>query len=268
MKFSLSRVRVAIPEPCQELPASDSLTTPRFQVTTSLKRSDGDKTIAISLPTTWRCVRNRAGTITEMRTITPTLPAQRPGLRVSIHGPRSVIPGATISYTIQVRNIRRGPHNRTISSLWNLITRVNLTPARTRQPTTRVHFATTTVVRRLRELRRGQSKTLRIPIHIPAALSKTHLRRVCVTAGTTADAARSALAQGLPHARPATNRTRLTTKIIRRSRHCRFHENPAPARGWSAPPRVSPRNARSRRHPATFRCRRSRSGSGPALRPR
>lgn len=195
VRFSLSRVGVAVPQACQELPASVSLTTSPFQVTTTLVLSNGHGTRTISLPSTWECVRDRAGTITTMRTIAPTPPAQRPGLRVFIRGPRTVIPGSTVSYTVELRNNRRGPRNRTMSSLWNLTTRVNLMPGRSGQPAPSVRFAAPTIVRQFRELRRGRSKTLRIVMHIPAALSETNLQQVCVTAGATADAARSAFAQ-------------------------------------------------------------------------
>ncbi len=195
LRFSLSRVGVAVPQACEELPASVSLSTSPFQVTTTLVLSNGHGTRTISLPSTWECVRDRGGTITTMRTIVPTQPAQRPGLRVFIRGPRTVIPGSTVSYTVELRNTRRGPRDRTMASLWNLTTRVHLMPGRSGQPAPGVRFVAPTIVRQVRELRRGRSKTLRILMRIPAALSGTNLQQVCVTAGATADAARSAFAQ-------------------------------------------------------------------------
>jgi hypothetical protein len=207
LRFSVSRVPIVLPQACQELPASDSLTTRPFNVMTSLTLSDGHHTKSISLPASWRCERNRAGAITEIRTLKPTPPAHRPGLRVSVYGPRTVIPGSTVRYTVRLHNARRGPRNRTISSLWNLITTVYVLPARTHQRTSRVHLRTVPVVRRLRELRRGRSRNLQVAVHVPAALSRTHLRRVCITAGTTADAARAAFAQACPTlAAPPTGR--------------------------------------------------------------
>lgn len=114
---------------------------------------------------------------------------------MSVHGPRSVIPGSTVSYFVDISNMRRGPLNRTISSLWNLMTRVSLIPGRTGQRALGRPVTLPTVIREFRELGRGRSKRLRILIHIPAALRNTHLQQVCVAALTGANAARSASAQ-------------------------------------------------------------------------
>jgi hypothetical protein len=198
LRFSVSRVRVATPPACQELPASVSLSTRPFTVMTSLTLSDGHHTKSIMLPATWRCMRNRAGAITAIRTLKPTAPAHRPGLRISVQGPRAVTPGSTVRFTVRLHNTRRRPHNRTISSLWNLTTTVYLMPARTHQRATKIHFRTVPIVRRARELRRGRSRKLQVAVRIPAALSRTHLRRVCITAATTADAAKPAFAQSCP----------------------------------------------------------------------
>jgi hypothetical protein len=209
LRFSVSRIRVATPEACQELPASVSLTTRPFTVMTSLTVSDGHHTKTIMLPATWRCLRNRGGAITAIRTLKPTAPAHRPGLRISVRGPRAVTPGSTVRFTVRLHNTRRRPRNRTISSLWNLATTVYLMPARTHRRATKVHFRTVPIVRRLRELRRGRAHNLQVAIHIPAALSRTRLRRVCITAQTTADATRAAHTQhcaaviGLPAGLPA-----------------------------------------------------------------
>ena len=200
LQFSVSRIGVVTPQACQQLPASVSETTPSFRVQTSLRLSNGHRTQTISMPATWRCMRNRAGSITKIITVKPTAPAHRPGLRVSVRAPRRVYPGTTINYRVHLHNTRNGHGGRTASSLWNLAATVNVTPARgtRRAAKDRVTHSVRPVVRRLRELRHGHTRTLRIAVHIPSALRHTQAHRVCISTLATADAARSASARTCP----------------------------------------------------------------------
>lgn len=89
LQFSVSRVGVLTPQACQQLPVSVSENTPSFTVNTSLRITNGHRAQTINMPATWRCVRNKAGTITKITTVKPTAPAHRPGL-ASPSTPRTV----------------------------------------------------------------------------------------------------------------------------------------------------------------------------------
>ncbi len=200
LQFSVSRIGVVTPQACQQLPASVSETTPSFTVNSSLRITNGRHVRTIRIPATWRCLRNKTGAITKITTVKPTPPAQRPGLRVSVHAPDHVYPGSTIVYRVRLRNTRSGHGGRTVTSLWNLAATINVSPARGTRRTaeTRRVFATRPVVRRVRELRHGRTRTLWVAVYIPAALRRVHAHRVCIDTLTTADAARSAASQTCP----------------------------------------------------------------------
>jgi hypothetical protein len=187
MHLALNRVQVAIPEACEELPAAVSMTSPQFVLDTSLALSNGHQTKTFSIPTVWTCVRNQAGAVTRMHTAMLQVPAQRPGLAVSIVGPRTVISGSVVTYSVRVHNTRRGPVNREISSLWNVRVQTG------RLPVGKI-AGSVPVVRRLAELRRSTAKTLQIRIHIPAVKRGSKVRKVCISALATADSAAPATA--------------------------------------------------------------------------
>jgi hypothetical protein len=193
LDLKLTGVNIAVPAACQQVPASVSLASPQFTLETSLELSDGDSTRTVTVPTQWECVRNDSGDITELRTVKPQTPAQRPGLAVSITGPQKVTPGSRATYTVRLQNTRRGPRDRTISSLWNVLTQAGLNPSGSSPPDL---IRTRLVVRRISELRRGDQKTLRIQIDIPAGAST--VGGVCVSVLATADSARPASAQACP----------------------------------------------------------------------
>ena len=193
LSLSLSRLDVAIPYACQQLPASVSLTTAPFTLETSLQLSDGHTTRTLSLPAEWTCVRNRGGAVTGLRTVAPPSPAQRPGLELSVTAPRRVIAGSIATYTIRVRNTRRGPSNPYISSLWHILVHAGLNPVTNQKNTTR---APQPVTLRLAQLGHGKAKVLRIRIRIPPqVLLPASVHRICVAAGAIADSARPAGAQ-------------------------------------------------------------------------
>jgi hypothetical protein len=169
-----------------------SLTSPKFALDTSLRLSNGTSTYTVSLPTLWTCLRNRAGSITALRTVTPQAPAQRTGLTVAVNGPRTVTPGSLAAYTIRVRNTRRGPRDRDISSVWNIVVHANVSTPTNRAITVRLPAR---FVRSLAELRRGQTKLVRVRIHIPAVLSSTSVHRDCLSVAASAPSTRPAKRQ-------------------------------------------------------------------------
>ena len=188
MTLSLSRLRVAVPYACEQLPASVARTTAPFTLTAALQLSNGHASHTVSLPAEWQCVRNRGGAIIGLRTVVPPKPAHRPGLALSIKGPRWAIPGSIAAYTIRVRNTRRGPRNRDISSLWHLRVQSNLIPFASGAKI-KIHVPRR-VVRRLAELRHGRTKVLRIRIRIPGGVKQASIHRICLYTSAIADSAR------------------------------------------------------------------------------
>ncbi len=106
-------------------------------------------------------------------------------------GPQKVIPGSIATYTVRLRNTRRGPRNRDISSLWSI--RVQSSPIPVAKGTNIKLHVPRPVVSRLAELAHGKTKLLRIRLRVPGALKQASIHRVCLYAGATAD---SALAAG------------------------------------------------------------------------
>jgi hypothetical protein len=193
LTLTLRHISVKVPYGCQRIPASTSMALQPFRVETSLTLSDGHVSRTVSLPAQWKCVRDRGGAVTGMRTLAPRTPAQHSGLDLSITGPRRVTPGSVATYTVRVHNKRRRPHRRGSSSLWHILVHGRLIPvADRRQLTPQVPAP---VVRRLRELRRGKTKVLRIPVRIPSASRRASPHRVCVAALAIADSARPASAR-------------------------------------------------------------------------
>ena len=189
----LSRIGIAVPDACRQLPASVSLTTQPFTLETSLQLSDGRVTETVSLPAQWTCVRNRGGAVTGLHTVEPPSPAQHRALAVSIAGPRTVTPGSIATYTVSVHNTRRGPRNPDISSLSNILVRVSLGQGASPKPT--LIRGPDPVVRRLPELRPGETKLLRISMLVPDGLQQASIDRVCAAAGAIAHSTRPAGAE-------------------------------------------------------------------------
>ena len=193
MTLSLSRLGVAIPYGCEQLPVSVARTTAPFTLESSLQLSNGHTTHTVSLPADWRCVRNRGGAVIGLRTVAPPKPVQRRGLALSVKGPRRVIAGSIASYTIRVRNTRRGPRNRDMSSLWHIRVQSNLIPvANGTKLKIRVPGR---VVHRITELRHNRMKLLRIRIRIPGGVKQASIHRICLYTGAIADSARPASAK-------------------------------------------------------------------------
>jgi hypothetical protein len=92
-----------------------------------------------------------------------------------------------------VRNLRRGPRNRDISSLWHIRVQSNLIPVANRVKT-KIRLRRR-VVRRIAEVRHSRTKLLRIRIRIPADVTQASIHRVCLYSGAIADSARPAAAK-------------------------------------------------------------------------
>ena len=188
--LSLGSVGVALPAACQQLPPSESLATSPFTLDTKMRLHDGRESKTVALDGQWRCVRDRAGVISELRAVAPKRLPQRPGLAVSLAGPSTVTRGAVVTYRVRVHNRRHGPSDRAVSSLWHVIVDGFVAPAADAgQAAANPSLLTTT--RRLAELRRGRSRTLALLVHIPGSAKA----RVCVTAAAGADSARPATAR-------------------------------------------------------------------------
>jgi hypothetical protein len=188
LTLSLSRLGVSVPHACEKLPASVALRTAPFMLQTSLTLSDGHSARTVSLPALWTCVRNRAGTVTSLRTVATPSPAQHPGLALSVSGPRRVIAGSIATYTIRVRNTRRRSRDRDISSLWHILVHASLAPL-TNRKSTAIRLPDP-VLRRLAELRYGKTKLYYVRVRIPGNLAQAALGGVCLAAGAIADSAR------------------------------------------------------------------------------
>jgi hypothetical protein len=192
LTLTLDNVNVSMPAACQQLPASDTLATPQFELDTTVALSDGQTTQMVSLPGVWRCVRSASGAVSELETVAQKALSQRPGLSVSLTGPDQVTAGQTATYRIRIRNTRRGTDPAS-SSLWHLFVQREET---TDPPGTEPLQSST---KRVPELRRGKSRIVVFHAQIPRDISG----RVCVAMVVSADATIPASARICPNVRPA-----------------------------------------------------------------
>jgi hypothetical protein len=185
--LSLSGVNVMVPDACQALPAADALSTPPFSLTSTLELSDGAQTHIVSLPAVWRCVRDSAGVISELSPTAARALARRPGLAVSLAGPRVLGPGANVTYQMRVHNRRRGPSDPLISSLWHVLVQGSVEA----DSGAAEAGARPRTVGQVTELRRGRSRTLPLRVRVPRSATG----RICIGVTVTADSARPAAAR-------------------------------------------------------------------------
>ncbi len=169
----------------------------------------------MSLPAEWRCVRNRGGAIIGLSTVAPPKPAHLSGLALSVKGPRKVIAGSIASYTIRVRNTRRGPRNRDISSLWHLRVQSNLIPF-ANEAKINIHVPRR-VVRRLAELRHGRTMVLRIRIRVPGGAKQASIHPICLYSSAIADSARPTDGKSLLGGQSAPTKTQIVDRAAGRS---------------------------------------------------
>jgi hypothetical protein len=158
------------PRACHALPASVAIDTPRLYLETRLAIAHGSARHRLRLEHHVHCVRDRRGNVHRLvRVREPSYPARR-GLTVSLHGPRRVQPGAVVRYVARLRNQRRGK-DRLASSLWDV---------------TLKHATRTT---RIRELRRGHTRSVTFTRRVPRTTTQS---RLCVSVVATAAGARAA----------------------------------------------------------------------------
>jgi hypothetical protein len=175
--LTLQNVTVGTPAACQQLPASDTLATPQFELDTQVSLSDGQSSRTVSIPGVWRCIRNAAEVVSGLQTVPSKALVQTPGLDVSLAGPHAVTAGQKVTYRIRVRNTRNST-DRASSSLWHVFVQANLgTNPHGAGP---LQSSTT----ELQELRAGKSKSVRFHAQIPSGVSGS----VCVAALASADA--------------------------------------------------------------------------------
>jgi hypothetical protein len=161
------------PRACHALPASVAIDTPPLYLDTRLVIGHGRVRHRLRLEQHVRCVRDRRGNVHRLvRVREPSYPS-RPGLTVSLHGPRRVQPGAVVRYVARLHNRRRG-RNRMRSSLWDVALK---------------HATRTT---RIRELRRGRTRSVTFTRRVPRTTTRS---RLCVSVVATAAGARAANAR-------------------------------------------------------------------------
>jgi hypothetical protein len=169
------------PQACHALPARIAIKTPRLRLESRVSISDGHARRRVVLTHWMRCQRDARGNVHRLRYVRVRDHRFRPGLAVTLRGPRRVTPGSTASYIARVRNTRRRTRDPMVSSLWD----VNV---RDRARTTRIH-----------RLRRGRSRTVTFTRRIPQAARGIF----CPVVVATAPGARSARARVCSRVRTA-----------------------------------------------------------------
>jgi hypothetical protein len=173
------------PRACHALPASVALETPRLELETRLVIRNGRARRRIVVPHHMRCRRDAAGNIDRLVYIRNRPHRLRPGLAVTLRGPRRVRPGTTARYVVRVHNRRRRGDDRLVSSLWD----VTLTGG---GRTTRTRRLRSGPSRRIRELRAGRTRRLAFTIRVPrAAHGRLCADAVAAAPGARADRARA-----------------------------------------------------------------------------
>ncbi len=176
------------PRACHALPASVALDTEPLQLESRLVISDGRIRHRIRVERHVRCARDARGNVDRLVPVRYRSHPARPGLAVSLRGPSRVQRGTTAGYVVRVRNRRRG-HDRLRSSLWG----VTLHGGGPRK--------------RIRELRRGRTRTFRFTVRVPrsagtARVGSTPRGRFCVGVGASAPGARTAGARACARVEP------------------------------------------------------------------
>ena len=161
------------PRACHGLPARIALASAPLHLQSRLVIGDGRTRHRVLLEHRVRCARDARGNVSRLRHVRNRSYPARPGMAVTLRGPRRVQPGNPARYVMRVRNRRRGA-DRLLSSLWD----VRLNTGRPRKT-------------EIRELRRGRSRTLRFTRSVPRIARE----RFCTVVVTTAPGARAARAR-------------------------------------------------------------------------
>jgi hypothetical protein len=163
------------PLACHALPASVALETSPLELETRLTISNGRARHRIVVPHHMRCRRDAYGNIDRLVYIRNHPHSLRPGLALTLRGPRRVQPGTTVRYLARVHNRRRTGGDRLASSLWQVA-------LASRGPR----------VSRIRELRAGRSRRLVITVRVPrAAKGRFCAHAIASAPGAPADKARA-----------------------------------------------------------------------------
>ena len=147
-----------VPRTCHSLPASVARRTPPMKLETRLVLRDAGIRRRITLFHHVRCQRDARGNVHRLKFVRFREYPARSGLDVTVRGPRRVLPGADATYVARVRN-RRSGGSRPASSLWD------------------VTLSSGDRERRIRELRRGRSRSISFRHRAPRAAGK----RFCVS---------------------------------------------------------------------------------------
>ena len=168
-----------VPRACHALPAGTALETPPLYLHTRLVVSDGRRRHPVVLTHRVRCRRDARGNVDRLVRVRQRMHPRRGGLAVSLRGPRRVEPGAKAIYVARVSNRRRG-RDRLRSSVWD------------------VRVAAHRGTKRIRELRRGRSRTFVFTRRVPR-----HARRICVPVAASAPGTRTAVDRACSRVRAA-----------------------------------------------------------------
>ncbi len=172
------------PRACYALPAAVAPKTQPLWLQTRLVINDGRHRTPVEVHHHVRCRRDARGEVDRLEYVRNRRHRLRPGVAVTLRGPRAVTPGATVRYVARVHNRRQG-RDRLVSSLWDI---------------TLVQGAHT---KRIHELRRGRMRTVSFTVKVPSSagtaraprsagavrLPGTPRRRFCVGVSAGAPAA-------------------------------------------------------------------------------
>jgi hypothetical protein len=163
---------IRAPRACHALRAGVSTRRPRMELESHLVIRDGDTRRRVVLTHGVRCARDGRGNVDRLVPIRQRARKLRAGLKLSLRGPGRVRPGRKVRYVARVTNGRKRSR-RVRASLWNVTVG------------DRVH------TKRIRELRRGSSRTVVFTRRIPLATRG----RVCETVVATSPGTRAARAR-------------------------------------------------------------------------
>jgi hypothetical protein len=173
------------PRACHALPARVALETPPLELETRFVISDGHRRHRIVLQHPVRCRRDARGNVSSLTYIRNRPHRLRPGVAVTLRGPRAVRPGTTARYLARVHNRRSRRGDRLLSSLWDVT-------LATGGRTTRTLQLRAVRSRRIRELRAGRSRRVVFTIGVPrAARGRLCAQAVAAAPGARADRARA-----------------------------------------------------------------------------
>jgi hypothetical protein len=182
LTLGIGAAALRAPQACHALPASVARDAPPLYLESRLLLSHGRLRHRLRLEHHVRCARDARGNVDRLVFVPNRRLPARPGLAVSLHGPRRVRPGTIARYVAVLRNRRHG-RRRLASSLWAIA------------------FTTGSRTTRIHELRRGRARVLSFRRRVPTAARTPFCVRVVATAaGARAADARACAAVGAARA--------------------------------------------------------------------